>query len=112
MVNTQAKIEIENENVNNIENVNNEPYVSLNYMRTPKWLLEMDENIIDNLDGKRSSLTVQLWATNMFNRYFSDKKLTKQYQIFVQFLKSYKITPLLRKLKIYFTKKLEKIVLL
>ena len=46
-------IVLENENVDNIENVENEPYVTPNYMRTPKWLLEIDENIIDNLQGKR-----------------------------------------------------------
>lgn len=53
-------IELENESVgivienfDNIENVENEPYVTPSYIRTPKWLFEIDENIIDNLQGKR-----------------------------------------------------------
>ena len=70
----------------NVENFNieggiaspSEPYVTPNYFRnedplmderqipnprpsrTPKWLFEIDENIITNLEGKRSTRTVQL----------------------------------------------------
>lgn len=75
-------IDIEGENFAfDIEGENVEPsehYVSPNYMRnedptvedrqipnsrpsrTPKWLLETDENIMDNLEGKRSTRTIRL----------------------------------------------------
>ena len=101
-------------------------YVSPNYMRneepcveerhipnsrpskTPKWLIEIDENIINNFEGKRSTRTIRWWASRLFMQYFSDKTLTEQCQLFVQLLKMQKMRPLLAKLKIRVHKKTEK----
>ena len=76
--------------------------------RTPKWLLQFDENIINNFEGKRSTRTVRLWARRLFNQYFSDKTLIEQCQIFVQLLEMKKMRPLLAKLKIRVNKKTKK----
>lgn len=77
-------------------------------LRTPKWLLEIDENIIANLEGKRSTRTIWLWATQLFDQNFSNKTLTEKFQLFVQLLKMIKMRSFLNKLKIRMNKKMER----
>ncbi|WP_044909114.1 hypothetical protein, partial [[Clostridium] innocuum] len=123
-----AQMEIENVDFGN-ENVAQEPherYTSPNYMRnevpcnkdnqssnsglsrTPKWLIEIEENIMNNWEGKRSHRTVRLWASRLYDQFFGNKTLVEQCQIFVQLLKMQKMRPVLVKLKISVNKKMER----
>lgn len=123
-----VEMEIENVDLGN-ENFPQEPherYTSPNYMRnevpcnkdnqysnsglsrTPKWLIEIEENIINNLEGKRSHRTVRLWASRLYDHFFGNKTLVEQCQIFMRLLKMQKMRPMLVKLKIRVNKKMER----
>lgn len=56
-------------------------------LRTTKWLLEIDENIMSNFDGKRSERAIRLRVSKFFDQFFSYKTLVEKCQMFVQLLK-------------------------
>ena len=83
----EESVELEREDIiieNDSDNVANEPYMSPHYNwnevpcneerqtsnpklgRTLKWLLEIDEDILRTLEGKRSHRTVRLWASRLY----------------------------------------------
>ena len=86
VLNKEENVELERENItieNDSDNVANEPYTSPHYNqnevpcnkerqmsnpkpgRTPKLLLDIDEDILSTLEGKRSHRMVQLWASRL-----------------------------------------------
>ena len=69
-----------------------EPYISPNYnqhegSKTAKWIIEIDEMIIANLEGKKSERTIWLWASRLYNMFFSNKTMVEQCQLFMHLLK-------------------------
>ena len=83
----EENVELERENItieNDSDNVTNEPYTSPRYNwnevpcnkerqtfdpklgRTSKWLLEIDEDILSTLEGKRLHRTLWLWASRLY----------------------------------------------
>ena len=64
--------------------------------------------IIANLEGKKSERTIQLWASRLYNMFFSNETVVEQCQIFMHLLKMQKMRPMLSKLKIHVNKKLER----
>ena len=93
-----------------------EPYISPNYnrhegSRTPKWIIEIDETIITNLEGKILERTIRLWASRLYKMFFSNKTVVAQCQLFMHLLKMQKMRPMLSKLKIHVKKKLERNVI-
>ena len=62
--------------IDHVENENaQEHYISPNYNwqedpRTPKWIIEIDEMIITNLEGKKLERTIQLLASRLYKMFF------------------------------------------
>ena len=100
--------------INHVKNDNaQEPYISPNYnrhesSRTPKWIIEIDEMIIINLEGKKLERTIQLWVSRLYKMFFDNKTVVEKCQLFMHLLKMKKMRPMLSKLKIHVNKKLER----
>ena len=101
MGNEHASIDNDNAGIKNLENENlwvhnvnaiidhtehdnaeepnaQEPYMSANYnwhkrSRTPKWIIEIDEMIITNLEGKKLEITIRLWVSRLYKMFFGNK---------------------------------------
>ena len=57
-----------------------EPYISPNYnqhegSKTPKWIIEIDETIITNLEAKKLERTIRLWASKLYKIFFDNKTM-------------------------------------
>ena len=57
--------------IDHVKNENaQECYISPNYnrpegLRTPKWIIKIDETIITNLEGEKLERTIRLWASRL-----------------------------------------------
>ena len=74
--------------------------------RILKWSLEIDEDILSTLEGKRSLRMVRLWASGLCEYFFVNNTLVEKCQLFVQLLRMQKLRPVLSKLIICVNKKI------
>ena len=77
-----------------------------------KGLIEIDEMIITNLEGKKLERTIRLWDLTLYKMFFSNKTVVEQCQFFMHLLKMQKMRPMLSKLKIHVNKKFERNVII